>query len=66
MKFKILVLTVIKYVLDFIVKPVIRFGFGLYYRNVDRTKPLPRCSNPLIFTPAHKLAKMIRAKEVNF
>ena len=53
-----------KFLLNVIIKPVIIFFFKLYYKNVDKTKPLPPVKNELLMLPAHELARRIRNREV--
>ncbi|CAF0788360.1 unnamed protein product [Brachionus calyciflorus] len=46
-------------------KPLFSLGFRVSNRNTDVRNPLPKCKNDLLLTPAHKLAKKIRNKEVS-
>lgn len=64
MKIKNLILVSIVEFLERIVKPLIRFGFSLYYKKTDKLKPLPKCQSELLLLPAHRLAQKIRNKEV--
>lgn len=64
MKIKIFLLGLIKFILDYTVKPVLALGWRIYYRNIDRSGPLPKCKNPLLFQPAWLLAQRIRKREV--
>ena len=65
MKIALILLRVVKLFLDFCVKPIIRAGFQMYYKNLDYLKPLPKCKSPILLLPANVLSKKIRSKEVN-
>jgi hypothetical protein len=57
-----------RFLLGTFVKPFVLLAFYLYYKFIARTdylRPLPRCKSRLLTLPAHKLADMIRRKEVH-
>ncbi len=59
----------VRFLLGTFIKPIIELAFHVYYRFIRRTdhlRPLPACKSPLLTVPAHKLAQMIRNKQVYF
>jgi hypothetical protein len=60
----IIILKIIRFLVDNVMKPIFNFGFKLYYRKEDKQNPLPKCKNKLLFMSAHELAKKIRQREV--
>lgn len=65
MKLISIVLKLLIFILDNLLKPIVKLGFRVYYYKLDHLKPLPKCQNPLLYLPAWKLAEKIRKKEVN-
>jgi hypothetical protein len=56
-----------RFLLDTFIKPFVLLAFYVYYKFIERTdyiRPLPKCKSRLLTMPAHKLADMIRRKEV--
>lgn len=52
--------------LDYILKPILKFSWRFYYRNLDHLEPLTATRKPLLFMPAWKIAKKIRKREVGY
>ena len=63
-KLTILLVKIINFFLTTFFKPIILLVFKIYYRKLDKSKPLPVTSEPLLFIPAHELARKIRRREV--
>ena len=59
-----LVLRFLRFFFGFIYKPVVNLAFKIYYRNEDKSFPLPKIKNSILLIPANKLARKIREKEV--
>ncbi len=49
-----------------ILNKILTYGFSLYYRQNDKPNPLPKCNSDYLLMPAHKLAQLIRKREVIF
>lgn len=64
MNISLQILKLIRVFMVYFYKPIARKIYSFYYRKEDYLKPLPNCKNPLLLTPAHKLADKIRNKEV--
>ncbi|RNA24593.1 fatty-acid amide hydrolase 2 [Brachionus plicatilis] len=62
-KINVFVLGFLKFI-DNVLKPLISCCFRIYYRKLDVSFPLPKCSNELLLTPGHQLAKKIRNREI--
>lgn len=61
---KVFIFGLIKFLLDNLLKPILRCGWRLYYRKLDYTKPLPKCKNPLLLKSVNVLSLKIRKREV--
>ena len=56
----------LKFFRERILNSILTFGFSLYYKRDDRPSRLPKCKSGYLLMPAHKLAHLIRKREVNF
>ena len=59
-----ILLRIIEFLINTLLRPFIKYWFKSYFRSVDNVRPLPKCSNDVLFLPASKLAEKIRNKEV--
>lgn len=47
-----------------LMNPFVTLCFRIYYRKLNKSRPLPPITNELLLLPAHKLAAKLRKKEV--
>ena len=64
MSFKLQFFKFFKFLLANFLRPFITFLFSLYYKNIDKPRPLPPLKSEFLELPAHELAERIRSRKV--